>query len=116
MCYTSQLGWGNSILCYYYYQRLPNQIQDPVSIWKQGKSILFQNMYALAMTTDHLYWECNCKFHYARQAEKETFESHSQKQGKASTAGNSTASQNKASYLCPNSCPLLLRNNLILYG
>ena len=24
MCYTSQLGWENSVLCHYYYQRLPN--------------------------------------------------------------------------------------------
>ena len=30
MCYISQLGWGNSVLCYYYYQGLPNQIQDPI--------------------------------------------------------------------------------------
>jgi len=26
MCYVSQLGWENSVLCHCYYQRLPNQI------------------------------------------------------------------------------------------
>jgi len=26
ICYVSQLGWGNSVLYYHYYQRLPNQI------------------------------------------------------------------------------------------
>jgi len=26
MCYASQLGWGNSVLCHCYYQRLPNRI------------------------------------------------------------------------------------------
>jgi len=26
MCFASQLGWGNSVLCHCYYQRLPNQI------------------------------------------------------------------------------------------
>jgi len=31
MCYASQLGWGNIVLCYCYYQRLSNQIQDPIS-------------------------------------------------------------------------------------
>jgi len=32
MCYISQLGWGNSVLCHCYYQGLPNRIQDPISI------------------------------------------------------------------------------------
>ena len=32
MRYASQLGWGNSVLYHCYYQRLPNQIQDPISI------------------------------------------------------------------------------------
>jgi len=31
MCYASQLGWENSVLCYRYYQGLPNWIQDPIS-------------------------------------------------------------------------------------
>jgi len=31
MRYASQLDWGNSVLCHYYYQELPNQIQDPIS-------------------------------------------------------------------------------------
>ena len=31
ICYASQLGWGNSILCHCYYQGLSNQIQDPLS-------------------------------------------------------------------------------------
>ena len=26
MCYAFQLGWGNSMLCHYYYQGFPNQI------------------------------------------------------------------------------------------
>ena len=29
--YTFQLGWRNSVLCYHYYQGLPNQIQDSIS-------------------------------------------------------------------------------------
>jgi len=57
ICYASQLGWGNSVLCHCYYQGLPNRIQDPISIWKQGKPTLFQDMYALAITIDHCYWE-----------------------------------------------------------
>jgi len=39
--YVSQLGWRNSVLCYHYYQGLPNQIQDPISTQEQGKPILF---------------------------------------------------------------------------
>ena len=53
-------------------------------------------MYTLVMTIDYHYWEHDCKCYYARQAEKEALESHFQKQGKAFTACNATASQNKA--------------------
>ena len=55
MYYASQLGWGNNILCHYYYQGLPNWIQDPISIWEQGKPILFQDIYALVMTINYCY-------------------------------------------------------------
>ena len=96
MCYASQLGWGNSVLCHCYYQGLPNRIQDPISTQEQGKPTSFQNMYALAMTIDHHYWERDHECHYARQAEKEALESHSWKQGKASISGSVTISQNKA--------------------
>ena len=77
LCYASQLGWGNSMLCYCYYQKLSNQIQDLVSIWEQGKPTLFQDIYALAMTIDHCYWKHDYKYHHAKQIEKEALESHS---------------------------------------
>ena len=57
MRYAFQLGWGNSVLCHHYYQGLPNQIQDSISTWEQGKPTSFQDMYVLAMTIDHHYWE-----------------------------------------------------------
>ena len=96
MCYASQLGWENGILCYHYYQGLPNWIQDPISIQKQEKPTSFQNMYVLAITIDYRYWERDYKCHHARQAEKETLKSHFQKQGKASTSSSVMASQSKA--------------------
>ena len=96
MRYASQLGWGNSVLCHRYYQGLPNQIQDPISTREQGKPTSFQDMYALAMTIDHCYWERDRERHHTRQAEKEALESHSRKQGKASTSSSAIASQNKA--------------------
>ena len=52
-------------------------------------------MYALAMTINYRYWECNHECHHTRQVEKEALESHSWKQGKASTSGLTIASQNK---------------------
>jgi len=76
ICYASQLGWGNSVLCYCYYQGLPNWIQDPISIWEQEKPILFQNMYALAMIINHCYWKWDHECYHARQAEKKALESH----------------------------------------
>ena len=48
------------------------------------------------MTLDHCYWKRDYKCHRARQAEKEALESHSQKQGKASTSSSVMASQSKA--------------------
>jgi len=96
MCYASQLGWGNSVLYHCYYQRLSNQIQDPISIWEQGKPTLFQDMYALAMTINYCYWERDRKCHHTRQVEKEALKSHFWKQGKASISGSVMASQNKA--------------------
>ena len=47
------------------------------------------------MTINHCYWERDCKCHRAKQAEKEALKSHSWKQGKASTSGSVTTSQNK---------------------
>ena len=41
ICYASQLGWENSVLCHHYYQRLSNWIQDPISTQKQGKPTSF---------------------------------------------------------------------------
>ena len=55
MCHASQLGQRNSVLYHCYYQGLPNWIQDPISTQEQEKPILFQNIYALAMTIDHRY-------------------------------------------------------------
>jgi len=52
-------------------------------------------MYTLAMTINYHYWECDCECHYARQAEKEAFKFHSQKQDKAFSTGNAAVSQNK---------------------
>ena len=48
------------------------------------------------MTIDHRYWERDRERHRARQTEKEALESHSRKQGKASTSSSVMASQNKA--------------------
>jgi len=53
-------------------------------------------MYALAMTINYHYWEQDYEYHYARQVEKETLESHFWKQGKTSTSSSVMASQSKA--------------------
>jgi len=77
MYYASQLDWENSMLCYCYYQGLPNQIQDPISTREQGKPTLFQDIYALSITIDHCYCERDYECYCARQVEKEALESHS---------------------------------------
>ena len=113
MCYTFQLSQGNSVLCHHYYQGLPNQIQNLISTQKQVKPTLFQNMYALAMTINHCYWECDCKCHCVRQVKKEALESHSQKQEKASTSCSAIASQNKVNlFLVASSVKTFLKSSL----
>ena len=92
MHYASQLGWRNSVLCHHYYQGLPNRTQDPISTQEQGIPTSFHDIYTLAMTINHHYWEKDHKRHHARQAEKEALESHFQKQGKASISSSGTAS------------------------
>jgi len=92
MCYVSQLGWENSVLCHHYYQGLPSQIQDPISTQEQGKLTSFQDIYALAITINHYYWEQDCKCHCARQVKKEAIKFHFWKQGKASTSSTAMAS------------------------
>jgi len=49
-------------------------------------------MYALVMTIDHYYWECDHEYNYARQVEKKALESYFWKQEKAFFAGDATAS------------------------
>ena len=48
------------------------------------------------MTIDHRYWERDRERYRARQVEKEALDSHSWKQGKASTSVSVIASQSKA--------------------
>ena len=52
-------------------------------------------MYALVMTINHRYWERDHECHCGRQAEKETLESHSQKQGKVPISSSVMVFQSK---------------------
>ena len=59
MWYTAQLNWGDSVLCYCFYQGLPNHLQDLIANLEQGKPISFYTTYQLAITFDNYYWERN---------------------------------------------------------
>jgi len=76
MSYAAQLNWGDSVLCYCFYQGLPNRLQDPIANWEQGKPNSFQAMYQLAITFDNRYWEWNHKRDRLRNMEKEATDSH----------------------------------------
>jgi len=45
MWYAVQLSWGDSVLCYHFYQRLPNCLQDLIANQEQGKLTSFHAMY-----------------------------------------------------------------------
>jgi len=61
MWYAAQLNWGDTVLCYRFYQGLPNRLQDLIANREQGKPTSFHAMYQLAITFNNRYWEQNCK-------------------------------------------------------
>jgi len=82
MWYTTQLNWGDSVLCHHFYQGLPNHLQDLIANQEQGKPNSFQAMYQLAITFDNHYWEQNHERDCLCNMEKEAADSHHRKQGK----------------------------------
>jgi len=76
MWYTAQLNWGDSVLCYRFYQGLPNRLQDPIANWEQSKPNSFHAMYQLAITFNNRYWEQNCERDRFCNMEKEAADSH----------------------------------------
>jgi len=62
MQYAVQLNWGNIVLCYHFYQGLPNHLQDLIANREQGKPTSFYAIYQLAITFDNRYWEWNHKW------------------------------------------------------
>jgi len=82
MQYAVQLNWGDTVLCHRFYQGLPNHLQDLIANQEQGKPTSFHAMYQLAITFDNCYWERNCEQDRFCNTEKETADSHHQKQGK----------------------------------
>ena len=61
MWYVVQLNWGDVVLCHYFYQRLPNHLQDLIANQEQRKPSSFYSMYQLAITFDNCYQEQNHK-------------------------------------------------------
>jgi len=98
MWYAAQLNWGDTVLCYCFYQRLPNRLQDLIADQEQGKPTSFHAIYQLAITFDNRYWERNHKRDRLWNMKKEAADSHHQKQGKM--AQYSTFSQSFA-LTCP---------------
>jgi len=94
MRYAAQLNWGDTVLCYRFYQRLLNRLQDLIANREQGKPTSFHAMYQLAITFDNRYWERNRKQDRFRNTEKEAADSHHRKQGRMTQY--STSSQSSA--------------------
>ena len=94
MQYTAQLNWGDTVLCYHFYQGLPNCLQDLIANREQGKPISFHTMYQLAITFDNRYWERNRERDRFCNTEKEAADSHHRKQGRM--AQYSTSSKSSA--------------------
>jgi len=114
MQYVAQLNWGNSVLCYHFYQGLPNRLQDPIANREQGKPNSFQAMYQLAITFDNRYWERNRERDCLRNTEKDAADSHNRKQGRmaqfSASSQNSIPSRPQSSIALPQTAPS--RNSL----
>jgi len=76
MRYAAQLNWGNIVLCYRFYQGLPNRLQDLIANREQGKPISFHAMYQLAIIFGNCYWEQNREQDRFHNTEKEAADSH----------------------------------------
>ena len=76
MQYAAQLNWGDTVLCYRFYQGLPNRLQDLIANREQGKPTSFYAMYQLAITFDNHYWERNCERDRFWNTEKDAADSH----------------------------------------
>jgi len=105
MRYAAQLNWGDSVLCYRFYQGLPNRLQDPIANREQGKPNSFQAMYQLAITFDNRYWERNRERDRFRNTKKDAADSHNRRQGKmtqyAASSQNSVPSRPQSSTTPP---------------
>jgi len=114
MWYTAQLNWGDSVLCYRFYQGLPNRLQDPIANWEQGKPNSFQAMYQLAITFNNRYWERNRERDRLRNTEKDAADSHNRKQGRmaqfSASSQNSVLPRPQSSTAPPQTAPF--RNSL----
>ena len=104
MRYAAQLNWGDTVLCYRFYQGLPNRLQDLIANREQGKPTSFYAMYQLAITFDNRYWERNHERDRLCNTEKEAADSHHQKQGKMtqySASSQSSALSRSQSSITP---------------
>jgi len=100
MQYAAQLNWGDTVLCYRFYQGLPNHLQDLIANREQGKPTSFHAMYQLAITFDNRYWERNRERDCFCNTKKEAADSHHRKQDRM--AQYSASSQSSA-LSCPQS-------------
>ena len=82
MRYAAQLNWGDIILCYCFYQRLPNCLQDLIANREQGKPTIFHAIYQLVITFNNRYWEWNRERDHFCNTEKEAADSHHRKQSR----------------------------------
>ena len=107
--YAAQLNWGDSVLCYCFYQGLPNRLQDPIANREQGKPNSFQAMYQLAITFDNHCWERNREQDCLQNTEKDAADSHNRKQGRmaqfSASSQNSAPSRSQSSTTPPQTAP-----------
>ena len=74
--YAAQLNWGDSVLCHYFYQGLPNRLQDLTVNQEQSKPISFHAIYQLAIIFINHYWERNHERDHLWNTEREAADSH----------------------------------------
>ena len=108
--YASQLGWGNSVLCHCYYQRLPNRIQDPISTWEQGKASISSSVTASQSKTNLSLAALSAKNPSSKPSPSPTFKK--QPNTPRVDLSSKLASNGK---LTSDKCKKHLKNNLCLY-
>src|SRR5260221_4997740 len=62
---ASRVEWGDVVLCFQFYDGLPDQLKDQITLLRKPDTL--QELVQVAIHHNNLYWECQDEHKQARQ-------------------------------------------------